>query len=230
LPAGLAGFRPEPSCRLPTPILHAVKEEAIVLSPFEVSSGSDEGYAARETLAGTRFKSELKDVPSQVSVMTKEFLEDIAAVTIEDAYRYSINVENTMEYMSPTNGGGDFNTGVLNTRSANRIRGLTAPGVTHDFFQTVILQDSYNTERVSFSSGPNAILFGNGNPGWHRRHRVPPREPPTPALRTQRPADNYGSLRGAVDLNQPLFKEKLGPARRCDEVTAGIVARTGRSR
>ena len=28
--------------------------------------------------AGTRFKTELKDVPSQISVMTKEFLEDIA--------------------------------------------------------------------------------------------------------------------------------------------------------
>src|SRR5688572_4524696 len=108
------------------------KDEALVLSPFEVSSGSDEGYAARETLAGTRFKSELKDVPSQVSVMTKEFLQDIASVTVEDAYRYSINVENTTEFMSATNGGGDFNTGVLNTRSANRIRGLTSPGVTHD--------------------------------------------------------------------------------------------------
>ncbi|MDO8629533.1 MAG: hypothetical protein Q7R41_03485, partial [Phycisphaerales bacterium] len=48
----------------------------IVLSPFEVSAEADEGYAARETLAGTRFKSELKDVPSQVSIMTKEFLDD----------------------------------------------------------------------------------------------------------------------------------------------------------
>src|SRR5678815_4342680 len=133
------------------PTTETKKDDAVLLSPFEVSSGSDEGYAARETLAGTRFKSELKDVPSQVSVMTKEFLEDIASVTIEDAYRYSINVENTTEYMSATNGGGDFNTGVLNTRSANRIRGLTSPGVTHDFFQTVILQDTYNTERLSIS-------------------------------------------------------------------------------
>src|SRR5687767_8334862 len=89
------------------------KDETVVLSPFEVTSGSDEGYAARETLAGTRFKSELKDVPSQVSVMTKEFLQDIASVSLEDAYRYSINVENVTEYTSPTNGGGDFNTGVL---------------------------------------------------------------------------------------------------------------------
>ena len=193
-----------------TPATDPAKDDTVVLSPFEVTAGSDEGYAARETLAGTRFKSELKDVPSQVTVMTKEFLQDIASVTLEDAYRYSINVENTTEYMSATNGGGDFNTGVLNTRSANRIRGLTNPGLTHDFFQSVINQDTYNVERVSFSSGPNAILFGNGNPGgivdsaFLRANLQRPRY--ELSLRT----DNYGSIRGSVDFNQPFFKDVLG--------------------
>src|SRR3954453_1608105 len=78
------------------------KDEAVVLSPFEVSTSSDEGYAARETLAGTRFKSELKDVASQVSILTMEFLADTASVTVEDAYRSSLNVENVNEYNSPT--------------------------------------------------------------------------------------------------------------------------------
>ncbi len=193
-----------------SPAEEARKEDAVQLSPFEVTVSSDEGYAARETLAGTRFKSELKDVPSQVSVMTKEFLQDIAAVTIEDAYRYSINVENTTEYMSATNGGGDFNTGVLNTRSANRIRGLTSPGVTHDFFQTNLLQDSYNTERVSFSSGPNAILFGNGNPGGIVDSAFLRVNLQRPRYETSFRTDNYGSIRGSVDLNQPFFKNVLG--------------------
>lgn len=184
-------------------------ESPIVLSPFEVSESSDEGYAARETLSGTRFKSELKDVPSQVSIMTKEFLEDIGSVTMEDAFRYSLNVENTAEYMSATSGGGDFNSGVLNTRGANRIRGLASAGITHDFFQSNIMQDAYNTERISYASGPNAILFGNGNPGGIvdttflranlRRQRY------QASIRT----DNYGSLRGSVDLNQPLIRDVL---------------------
>ena len=141
------------------------KEDTVILSPFEVSVGSDEGYAARETLAGTRFKSNLKDVASQVSILTMEFLADTASVSIDDAYRYSLNVENVVEYNSPTAGGGDFTGGTLNLRSTNRIRGLTTPGLTHDFFLTQVLQDAYNLERVSVSSGPNAILFGNGSPG-----------------------------------------------------------------
>lgn len=193
----------------PTRVEDTKKEDAVLLSPFEVSSGTDEGYAARETLAGTRFKSDLKDVPSQVSIMTKEFLQDIASVTIEDAYRYSINVENTNEYMSATNGGGDFNTGVLNTRSANRIRGLTSPGVTHDFFQTNLLQDSYNTERVSFSSGPNAILFGNGNPGGIVDSAFLRANLQRPRYEVSFRADNYGSARASLDANQPFIKDVL---------------------
>ena len=193
-----------------TPVDPAKKaDEAILLNPFEVSASTDEGYAARETLAGTRFKSELKDVPSQVSIMTKEFLDDIASVTMEDAFRYSANIENTNEFMSATNAGADFNTGVLNTRNAGRIRGLTSPGITHDFFQTNVMQDSYNIERLSISSGPNAILFGNGNPGgivdtiFIRANVQRPRY--EASIRT----DNYNSLRGSVDLNQPLIKDVL---------------------
>ena len=193
-----------------TPSAAAIDSAIVELSPFEVAVDKDVGYAARETLAGTRFKSELKDVPSQISIMTREFLDDIASVSVEDAFRYSLNVENTTEFTSATNAGADFNVGVLNTRSANRIRGLNSPGVTHDFFRTFVLQDTYNTERVSFSSGPNAILFGNGNPGGivdtsflranlqRLRYEVSFR------------ADNYGSVRGSVDFNQPIIKHTLG--------------------
>ena len=85
----------------PTP---TARNETIEMSPFEVSETSDDGYAARETLAGTRFKTELKDVPSQISVMTAEFLEDIATVDINDAFRYSINVENQSEFQAHLSG------------------------------------------------------------------------------------------------------------------------------
>ncbi len=185
-------------------------DDAVILSPFEVSTGPDEGYAARETLAGTRFKSELKDVPSQVSIMTKEFLDDIASVTMEDAFRYSANIENTTEFTSATTAGGDFNTGVLNTRDSGRIRGLTAPGITHDFFQTNLMQDSYNIERLSISSGPNAILFGNGNPGGIVDTAFVRANVQRPRYQVSLRTDNYGSLRGSVDLNQPFVKNVFG--------------------
>jgi len=193
-------------------------DEAVVLSPFEVSMSTDDGYAARETLAGTRFKSNLKDVASQVSIMTMEFLADTASVSIDDAYRYSLNVENVTEYNSPTAGGGDFTGGTLNLRSTNRIRGLSTPGLTHDFFLTQVLQDAYNLERVSVSSGPNAILFGNGSPGGIVDASFKRAQLQRPKYDVSFRNDNYGSFRTAVDLNQPLVKDRL--ALRFDAVKA----------
>ena len=183
-------------------------EGAIVLNPFEVSTTSDEGYAARETLAGTRFKSELKDVPAQVSIMTKEFLQDIAAVTPEEAFRYSANVENMSEFTSV--GNADINQGVLNQRISGRIRGLASPGTTRDFFQTFMPQDNYNSERISISSGPNAILFGNGNPGGVVDTGFIRPQLARPRYELGVRMDDNGSIRGTVDLNQPILKNRLG--------------------
>ncbi len=45
-------------------------EETIQLTPFEVTSTQDKGYQATETLAGTRIRTDLKDVGSAISVIT----------------------------------------------------------------------------------------------------------------------------------------------------------------
>lgn len=179
----------------------------MTLNPFEVSVDSDDGYSTAETLDGTRFRSNMKDVPAQVSIMTKEFLQDIAAVTIEEAYRYSANIENLSEYSSA--GDGDYAAGVLNF-GGNRIRGLSDAGRARDFFRTTIPRDSYNIERISISSGPNAILFGNANPGGVVNTVFMRADASRSRGELGLRVDNYGSLRGSVDVNQPLFKDKLG--------------------
>ncbi|MGH7960106.1 MAG: hypothetical protein ACREH8_24260, partial [Opitutaceae bacterium] len=44
--------------------------EAIVLSPFEVTTDRDTGFAAASSLAGGRLAGELRDTPVAYSVMT----------------------------------------------------------------------------------------------------------------------------------------------------------------
>ncbi|HEY4247749.1 MAG TPA: von Willebrand factor type A domain-containing protein [Lacunisphaera sp.] len=51
----------------------------LVLTPFEVTASNDQGYAASSTLAGTRIRTELKDIGSPITVVTKEFLADVSA-------------------------------------------------------------------------------------------------------------------------------------------------------
>ena len=48
----------------------AAKEEVVQLSPFEVNAVDDKGYAAANSLAGTRLNSRLEDISASVSVVT----------------------------------------------------------------------------------------------------------------------------------------------------------------
>ena len=56
-------------------------EEPIELSPFITSAGSEKGYVATSSLAGSRVNTQLKDIAAQIDVLTPEFLSDIAAIT-----------------------------------------------------------------------------------------------------------------------------------------------------
>ncbi|MBE7537809.1 MAG: hypothetical protein HS122_05300 [Opitutaceae bacterium] len=182
-------------------------EDVQELSPFEVRAEEDSGYTARDTLAGSRLKTELRNVASQIQVMTPEFLQDIGTVSVEDAFRYSINVENVSEYTAYSSG--DFNNRVVNPSSDNRMRGLTTSSRSHDFFETSIFLDSYNSDRITYSSGPNAILFGVGKPSGivdisFNRARIG-RNRYSVQLRT----DNYDSLRTSIDIERTLIPNRL---------------------
>lgn len=56
------------------------EEDVVVLSPFEVSaSTSAGGYSAATTLAGTRLNTKLSDIGNAVTVITSQFLTNMAA-------------------------------------------------------------------------------------------------------------------------------------------------------
>ncbi|MGA1205979.1 MAG: hypothetical protein ACO3ZW_09305 [Opitutales bacterium] len=57
----------------------ATEEETFELSPFVVESTEDFGYLAASILAGTKLKTDLKNVGAAVSIYTEEYLDDIGA-------------------------------------------------------------------------------------------------------------------------------------------------------
>lgn len=185
------------------------KGEVVELSPFVVNANDDVGYLARNTLAGSRTNTALRDVASMVTVMTPEFLSDIGAVNAEDALLYSLNTENTKEYYDVlSNNSSNLTNNVLSNN--NRSRGLSQQASTIDFFNSALPQDEFNYDRLTLVYGPNAILFGSGLPAGNidatqkRAH-----------LRKQKTevkflADTNGSLRASYDINQPIVRDKLG--------------------
>ena len=78
-------------------VFYAQEDEDNVydLSPFEVDAGSNNGYRATQTLAGTRMRTNLGDVGASITVMTAEFMEDLAANSFEDALIYTPSVDLT---------------------------------------------------------------------------------------------------------------------------------------
>ncbi len=187
-------------------------EETIVLSPFQVQGSSDVGYQATETLSGSRLRTDLKDVATQVTVMTAEFLQDLAITDLDDAMLYSLNSENRSEVVDVGAPGG---LGIAETTNAlgaggGRSRGLGASNRAHDFFDTIASLDSYNTERFTFSSGPNAILFGNSSASGTIDTSLKRAQLRRQRYETSFRFDDRGSHRITLDLNQPIIRDRIG--------------------
>jgi hypothetical protein len=204
----------------PTRNASADKDAPVVLNPFEVNATSDLGYAATETLAGSRLNTQLKDVATQVNVMTKEFMEDLAITNLDDAMKYSLNTETRFEAIDVNNPNGmglDDSLNVIGGGQGGRTRGLSAPNNSHDFFDTFVRMDSYNTERFTFASGPNSILFGNSSPSGTIDTTFKRAQPRRQMFEVSTRATTTGSVRASIDLNQPILKDTL--ALRVDGLT-----------
>ena len=190
----------------------AKPEEVVVLTPFEVKSTSDKGYQATETLAGTRIRTDLKDVGSAITVITKEFLQDIGATDNSTLLQYTPNAE-----VAGTHGtfGGmgnatsvDESGNLRAPASAQRVRGLASADNARDFFVTDIPWDSYLVDRIDIQRGPNSILFGLGSPAGmvNASLRAPEfRNRGSVEART----GSYGSVRASLDVNQELIDKVL---------------------
>lgn len=72
----------------------ASKDEAVILSPFEVNSADDKGYAASSALAGTRTNEKLANLPNSISVFTADLLSDLALNDFFGAVEFAAGAEN----------------------------------------------------------------------------------------------------------------------------------------
>lgn len=190
-------------------------EEVFELSPFQVDGSKDVGYVATSTLAGTRIRTDLKDLGSAISVYTSEFLEDTGATDVGTLLSYTSNAEvggaqGNFAGQFNTDDNRVFQTGArVNPHQNQRIRGLGKADLTRDYFRTSIPFDSFNTERVTVSRGPNALLFGIGEPAgvinYGLKHAVVNDTFGEVGVRF----DNYGTHRVTLDYNKVLIDERL---------------------
>jgi outer membrane receptor protein involved in Fe transport len=188
-------------------------ESTIVLSPFEVTSTTDRGYQATETLAGTRIRTNLADVGAAISVVTKELLTDLGATDNSTLLQYTPNAEvagTRGTYAGLGNGTSVDETANLRAPGgAQRVRGLSAADNTRDFFVSDIPWDSFNVDRVDIQRGPNSILFGLGKPAGIVNATTRNAELHRTRGEVLGRVGSYGSWRTSVDFNQVVIADTL---------------------
>lgn len=180
------------------PAKKAEAEKAVILSPFEVTSAGDTGYAASSALTGTRTNEKLANIPNSISVLTADFLKDLAITDFFGAVDYGVGVENIY------NGTGVFGAPV-GAASSNQVlvRGIASLRQLRDGFVWFVPEDAYNIDRIEFNRGPGGTAYGDVDPVGVLN------------ISTKRPVgrrfanfaaryDNFGTRRFTLDVNQPL--------------------------
>ena len=198
-------------------------EEVVKLSPFEVTTDKNAGYYTANTLAGTRLNNNIGDIPSSVTVVTRQQLQDTNSLNINDVFRYEVNTEGAQTYtpiaivrsnLADSLGGGGGTTGNFTgaVATGNRVRGLSTVDLEVDNFFSLyrIPFDSYNTQSIEVLRGPNSIIFGTGSPaGIVNQERIQ-------ADTEKRSGDlslsvsSYGGYRESFGANIPLVNKRLG--------------------
>jgi len=130
----------------------AADQETVVLPAFNVRSDTVDRYRASDTLSSARVRTQLIETPNSISVIPRDFINDIAPIRIYDAAKFVAGVQDGR--------GNSYLDRVF-------IRGFENTGRTINSFGDV---GSYNfdeslIERVEVSKGPNAILSPGGSPG-----------------------------------------------------------------
>jgi hypothetical protein len=168
----------------------------ITLTPFEVTTNKDVGYAAGNTLSGGRVDTPLAITPGAISVITKEFMDDFNITDMNQAGNWTI--------------GFDLGTSVPNSdpNSISVYQNIVRGAPSTDNFPTrngsinFGAADSYNTERFEFQRGPDTSMFGDGGPGGRQgstSKRATFNRTST-SLSTQ--FDNWNGYRGTLDYSK----------------------------
>lgn len=127
----------------------------MTLSPFEVNTTPDDGYKATNALSGTRFNTNLLDLPKPVEVITAEFLADIGATDMYEALRYASGVEVNSAPGQDDITGGNF-----------AVRGISVQTTTYrNGYRSFGVIDPVTVDRVEIIKGPSSVFSGTIEPG-----------------------------------------------------------------
>lgn len=167
-------------------------DEVVALTPFTVTAEKDVGYVANDAVSGGRLSINLLQSPTDTSILTREFLDDIAAFSADAAAKWlpSSHVE------EPQVDSRDWGSNVT-------FRGLPSSSILRNYFAFDFTPDTYIVERLEAGRGANSIIFAESAAGGRQNYSTK-RATGRSFLRTSVAFDSEGSRRAAVDVSRRL--------------------------
>ncbi len=165
--------------------------ETVELPVFEVRTDLDTGYRSVFSSAGSLVAEELRNVPSPISVINRELINDIGAINIFDISRYAVGGEHTAHPENDT----QF-----------YYRGMSSSWQTRNFFIWYLPTDSFSIERTEILRGPNALLYGDAEAGG-LMNIVTKRAQPSNFSHLRLTVGSWERYRAHLDVNRQITKD-----------------------
>ena len=212
----------QPPVAVATSQVPETEGETIKLSPFEVSAAQAKGYFTPNTTSGTRLANNIGDIPSSVTVIDKQQLQDTNSQNINDIMMYEAGTEGSHTYTPYTGftevtrladalaGSNDATVGGPTTLST-RINGLGAPDNEADNFYGLnrIPFDTYNVQSIEIDRGPNSLMFGSGSAAGIVNSTSAEAQINRFSGDASLQASSFGGYRETADVNIPLLKDHI---------------------
>ena len=192
--------------------------ETITLSPFQVSSEGDTGYGVDQTVSATRTATKLADLPISITILTNQFLDDLATTDIQTALLYAnVTTPNTDAFTSTVS-------------STYIVRGFNAATM-HDGFlgaggSTPVARIAI--DRVEVVKGPESLLYGEMAPGG-LVNIVSKRPSSTPSTTLSAFGGSYDLYGGTLDTTGPITHDGRFTYRLMGSYTDGNAIEVGQS-
>lgn len=174
-------------------------EQVVQLSPFEVRTSSEEGYYTPEALGATRTRTELINLPINVTVFNENFINDIGARDLVDIVGFASGVSGAATSASD-NAGGD-------TLGFN-IRGQGGFVPNRNGVRRLRVVDPVTIQRVEVIKGPNSLLYGPASPGGGVNY-ITKRPVQRKLASSTVQVGSYEFYKATVDVNVPTSDKSL---------------------
>ena len=197
---------------------------AIKLTPFEVSADQAKGYFTPNTTTGTRLANNIGDIPSSVTVIDKQQLQDTNSQSINDVMLYEAGTQGSHTYTPITGfgettriddalaGSNDVGTGLGGADTlSTRVNGLGAPdNEIDDFYGSYRIPfDTYNVQSVEIDRGPNSLMFGSGSAAGIVNATSTEAQINKFSGDVSLQSSSFGGFRETSDLNIPLIRDHV---------------------